>query len=310
MNYRENAMATKKTAKHVEAEENDDNDNESKSGSRAIWSGSISFGLLDIPVRLLAAEVRTEEIHFHQVDKHDQSPIRYERVNAKTGKRVEYRDIEKAFEYKKGQFVVLESGDLAKANVKATQTIDIEDFVPRDQIDPFYFETPYWVAPSGKTGKAYALLCAALAKKNAVAIGTFVMRTRAHLVALMPVDDGILLETLRFGHEVKSAAKAGLTKASTRGDCKFAPREIAMAEELVEKMTADFDPTKYKDRFHDDVLKIAAEKAKTGEVTARNVPKERASNVIDLSDLLQKSLAASSSHSSKTKKTGGRKSAA
>ena len=170
---------------------------------RGIWSGSISFGLLQIPVTLYTAERRAEELHFRLLDKRDLSPIRYERVSSATGKPVEWKDIVKGFEYEKDTFVVVEPDDLEKANVKATQTIDIQDFVHADQIDPAFFETPYYVVPQKRAQKAYVLLREALEKKNAVAIATFVLRTREHLVALMPVGDAIMLEVLRFGHELK-----------------------------------------------------------------------------------------------------------
>lgn len=260
---------------------------------RGIWSGSISFGLLQIPVTLYTAERRDEEIHFRQLDKKDLSPIKYERVSSATGKKVEWKDIVKGYEYEPDNYVVLEPDDLKKANVKATQTVDIQDFVPADAIDPAYFETPYYVVPQKRAAKAYVLLREALAKKNAVAIATFVLRTREHLVALMPVGDAIMLEVLRFGHELKKPKEMHLP---ARKDTSIAERELAMAEQLIDGMMTDWEPTKYRDRFYSDVMKMIEEKAKTGTFKSKE-PKSRgevATDVVDLLDLLKRSVAGKS----------------
>jgi DNA end-binding protein Ku len=262
---------------------------ESTAPGRGIWSGSISFGLLQIPVTLYTAERRAEEIHFRQLDKHDLSPIRYERVNSSTGQPVEWKDIVKGFEYEPDNFVVLEPEDLKKANVKATQTLDIQDFVPADQIDPAFFETPYYVVPQKRAQKAYVLLREALKKKNAVAVATFVLRTREHLCALMPVGDAIMLEVLRFGHELRKPKDMPLPGK----DASIGERELAMAEQLIEGMMTDWEPAKYRDRFYADVMKMIEEKAKTGTVKGK-VGKTRgevANDVVDLLDLLKKSVA-------------------
>ncbi|CAN5717645.1 Ku protein [soil metagenome] len=257
---------------------------------RGIWSGSISFGLLQIPVTLYTAESRAEEIHFRQLDKKDLSPIKYERVSSATGKPVEWKDIVKGYEYEKDTYVVLEPGDLEKANVKATQTLDIQDFVPVDQIDPAFFETPYYVVPQKRASKAYVLLREALKKKDAVAVATFVLRTREHLAALMPVGDAIMLEVLRFGHELRKPKDMPLPHAK---DTEIGARELAMAEQLIDGMMTEWAPAKYKDRFYADVMKMIDEKVKTGTVKGK-VTKERgevANDVVDLLDLLKKSVA-------------------
>ena len=259
--------------------------------ARGIWSGSISFGLLQIPVALYSAEQRSEEIHFRMLDKKDLSPIKYERLNASTGKPVEWKDIVKGYEYEPDTYVVLDREDLKKANVKATQTIDIQDFVPADDIDPEYFETPYWLAPQRRATKAYALLRDALKKKNAAAIATFVLRTREHLVALMPVGDAILLEVLRFGHELRTEKDVPLPRDEAKAQA--SGRELAMAEQLVEGMLTKWDPSKYEDRYHDDVMAIIEEKAKHGKTKEHHatVRGEVATDVVDLLDLLKKSVA-------------------
>jgi len=263
-------------------------------GPRSTWTGSISFGLLQIPVSLVPAESRAEELHFRLLDKRDLSPVRYERVSTSTGKPVEWKDIVKGFEIEKDSFVVIEQDDFAKANVKATQTIDIQDFVPRDQIDPAFFETPYFIMPQPRAAKAYVLLREALEKKGAVAIATFVLRTREHLVAIMPAGDALMLEVLRFGHELKDAGDIPLpdeSVAEALGD-----RELTMAEQLIDGMMTDWDPRKYKDRYYRDVMKIIEEKAKTGEVKehhARTTGTVAHDDVVDLLDLLKKSVARS-----------------
>ena len=257
---------------------------------RAIWSGSISFGLLQIPVTLHTAERRTEEIHFRQLDKTDLSPIRYERVSSATGKPVEWKDIVKGYEYEPDNFVVLDPEDLKQANVKATQTLDIQDFVPADQIDPAFFETPYYLVPQKRATKAYVLLREALKKKHALAIATFVLRTREHLAALMPVGDALMVEVLRFGHELRQPKDLPLPHGQEGA---IGDRELAMAEQLIDGMMTDWEPTKYRDRYHTDVMKMIEEKARTGTFKGK-APAKRgavANDVVDLLDLLKKSVA-------------------
>ena len=288
-----------KTKAHHHRSDDTDQDASDKAApgaGRGIWTGSISFGLLQIPITLYTAESRAEEIHFRQLDKHDLAPIRYERVSSASGKPVEWKDIVKGYEIEKNEFVVIEPEDLAKANVEKTQTIDIQDFVPRDQIDPAFFDTPYYVVPQKRAAKAYMLLKNALERKSAAAIATFVLRTRERLVALLPVGDALMLETLRFGHELKKPGSLPLPHeaASTTPSA----REVTMAEQLVEGMMKDFDPSAYKDRYYSDVMKIIEEKAKTGATTEHHTKKKGvvAHDVVDLLELLKKSVAASGSH--------------
>ncbi len=259
-------------------------------GRRGIWSGSISFGLLQIPVTLQAAEERGQEVHFHLLDKRDNARVRYQRVNASTEKAVSWNDIVKGYEIAPDEFVVIEKKDLEKANVKATKTIDIQDFVPADQIDPLYFETPYFVVPDARSTKAYALLHRALKNRGAAAVASFVLRTREHLAALLPVGDGLILEILRFHHELRPANDIDFPSAS--GKNAATPREVKMAEQLVDGMLTDWDPTKYKDTFYNDVMTIIEEKAKKGTTSAHHEPEEgeAATNVVDLFELLKKSV--------------------
>lgn len=274
---------------------------------RSIWSGSISFGLLQIPISLYTAENRSEELHFRMLDKHDLSPIRYERVNSATGKPVEWKDIVKGYEYEPDTFVVLEKGDLEKANVKATQTIDIQDFVPADDIDPAFFTRPYYVVPQKRAAKAYVLLRRALEEKKAAAVATFVLRTKEYLCALMPVGDAIMLEILRFGHELKDMEDMPLP---TKGDEEnVGERELQMAEQLIEGMMTEWDPRKYRDRYYRDVMKLIQEKAKTGVARERHtrVTGTVANDVVDLLDLLKKSVQKSGGPANEHKKPGVKK---
>ena len=285
-------MARRAHAAKTEEATTDDGEERASAPARGLWSGSISFGLLQIPVTLYTAEKRSQEIHFHLLDKHDMSRVRYERVNAETGKPVEWKDIVKGYEYEPDTYIVIEPDELAKANVKATQTIDIQDFVPADQIEPEFFDTPYYVVPQARARKAYVLLREALQRKKAVAVATFVLRTREHLVAIMPVGDALMLETLRFGHELRRAEDVPIPHEKPK-DVAIADRELAMAEQLITGMLTDWEPARYKDRYRQDVLALIEEKAKTGKTHAHNARAGGAvaTDVVDLLDLLKKSVA-------------------
>ena len=276
---------------------------------RGIWSGSISFGLLQIPVTLHTAESRAEELHFRMLDKHDLSPIRYQRVNASTGEEVEWKDIVKGYEVEPDTYVVLEPEDLKKANVRATQTIDIQDFVAVDEIDPAFYETPYYLVPQKRAAKAYVLLRKALEKKGAAAIATFVLRTREHLCALMPVGDAIMLEILRFGHELKD--RDAIPLPGGRDEADLGARELAMAEQLIEGMMTSWDPKKYRDRYYRDVMKMIDDKAKNGVAKERHakLPGVVANDVVALLDLRKKSMAKQKGAANENAPRGGVKKA-
>lgn len=258
--------------------------------ARALWSGSVSFGLLQIPVSLHTAE-QANELHFHQLDRHDLAPIHYQRVNANTGKPVEWKDIVRGYEYSPGKYVVIEDKDFAAANVEATQTIELQDFVDVKTILPTFFERPYYVAPGKRAEKAYALFRDALERKKVVAVGTVVIRTRQHLCALFPQKSVLVLELLRFSHELRGTEGLKLPRGRA-AETRVSARELTMAEELIESMRSDWDPEKYRDQYHDDLLALIKRKAKTGKVNAvarREAPR---SNVVDLMTLLRKSVQA------------------
>lgn len=260
----------------------------------SIWKGSISFGLLNIPVSLQKAE-EGHDLSFSMLDEKDLSPIKYKKVSAKDGKEVPWGRIVKGYEYEKGQFVIMSKDDLKAANPKATQTIDIEDFVEFDDIDLMFLEKPYYLVPQKAGIKGYFLLVEALKKTKKVAISKIIIRTKMHLAMLMTKGDYLVLELLRFGHEVLDIDEVEYLSDIQKP--KFTPKEVKMAEELIKGMTAKWNPDQYKDTYNDDVMKIIKMKIKAGEgeEIQWDLPKEEKGNtgkVVDLMPLLQKSLEA------------------
>ena len=258
-----------------------------------IWKGSISFGLLNIPVTLKSAD-EAKEIHFSMLEAKTLSPIHMKRVNNK-GKEVKWNNLTKGYQYKPGKFVVMDEKDFKAANVKATQEIDIEDFVSIDDIDPMLFEKPYYLVPQKAGMKGYFLLREALSKTGKVAIAKIVIRVRQRLVAIMAKGDYLVLEILRFAHEVKEIHEVDyLSGVETHP--KLNPRELKMAMALVDGMTAKWEPDKYKDTYYNDLMKRIKAKIKNGpaKVLEDEEPEEKAapstSRVIDLMPLLKKSL--------------------
>lgn len=276
-------MATKR-ASHSRKKSSEKEDKDGAPRGRSLWTGTLGFGLVQIPVRMMTAESH-EDISFHQLDKHDMSRIRYERVNESTGKPVAWKDIVKGYELDDGRYVVVEEEDFEKANVKASHAIDISDFVARAQIPPTYFETPYVLVPDRGAGKAYAVLREAMAKKDYVAIGLVVIRTRQHLCAIFPYEGALLLELLRFEEDLKPLADhaPSVPTPTTK-------KESELAELLIESLVSDWDPSKYKDTYRHELLAAIQHKAKTGKMPAAGKHAAPKSNVTDLVALLQKSV--------------------
>jgi len=251
---------------------------------RPIWKGAVSFGLVTIPVGLYSATERQAEIAFRQLHKKDHVPIEYKRVCSAEGVEVAWQDIEKGYEYAKGQFVVVTDEDLAKAKVAGTQTIEIREFVPAEQIDFAHFEAPYWLAPEKAGTKAYALLRDALAKSGRVGIATFVMREREHLAALRPEGRGIMLTTMRFADEIRSAEDLALPEEG-----EHPKKEMDLALQLVDAFADDWDPTEYHDTYRETLRAAIEQKVDGKEIsvpTAAVPPK-----VTDLMEALRASLA-------------------
>src|SRR2546428_2950275 len=222
---------------------------------RPIWKGAVSFGLVTIPVGLYSATERQAEIAFRQLHKKDHVPIEYKRVCSAEGVEVAWQDIEKGYEYTKGQFVVVTDEDLAKVKVAGTQTIEIREFVPAEQIEFAHFEAPYWLAPEKAGTKAYALLRDALAKSGRVGIATFVMREREHLAVLRPEGRGIMLTTMRFADEIRSAEDLALP-----AEGEHPKKEMDLALQLVDALADDWDPAEYHDTYRETLRGVNSRK--------------------------------------------------
>ncbi len=261
--------------------------------SRSIWNGTIGFGLVQIPVSLHAAEDH-ESFEMHMLDRRDMSPIGFERINKKTGKTVAWKDIVKGYEAKKGKYVILNEGDFEQANVETSRQMDITDFVEFSEIDPRYFDRPYYLAPQKAGKKAYALLREALHRTGKAGLGKVVIRTRQHLAAVVAHEKLLLLLLLRFADELRDESDLELPPQTSNG---FSPKELAMAEKLVEGMVSKFDPKKYEDDYHKDLMKLIQRKVKAGEVnvvsetTEPKPEKQKEAKVIDLAALLAQSVA-------------------
>jgi DNA end-binding protein Ku len=274
---------------------------------RAIWKGSISFGLVSIPVALQNAS-RTEELKFRLLRQTDLSPVNYKRVAEVDGKEVPWEQIVKGYEYEKGKFVVLKEDDFKRVDLEATDTIDIVDFVPLDQINPIYFHRPYYLEPQKGGAGAYDLLRRVLAETNKAGISKVIIRTRQHLAAVKANGDLLVLELMRFADELVpvSAIKVPAEK-------KLGAREIGMAKTLVDQMSEDWDPRRYTDDYRSALMQLIDRKVKSGGKalpSSEHAPK-RATNVIDLAAVLQQSLKEASGGKAKSaKKTRKRAKAA
>ncbi len=258
-----------------------------------IWTGSVSFGLVTIPVRLYPAEDRGSQLSFHMLDSRDMSPIKQRRVNENTGEEVVWDDIVKGYELEDGRWVVLDDDDFTAANVEATQTIDIIAAVCADEIDPTYFDKPYYLEPSKAGRKAYALLREVLRGAQRVALAKVVIRTRQHLAALVPHGDALVLEILRYPYELRDAGSLELPPAELEAS-NVTPAELDMAKQLLSTIERPFDASdsQYRDTYHDDLLALIERKAQGEAVTIETTApaKQTGGEVVDIVDLLKRSL--------------------
>jgi len=255
-----------------------------------LWKGAIRFGLVHIPVSLYPAE-QSEELSFTMLDRRDMSPIGYKRVNKTTGAEVPYDQIVKGYEWEDGHYVTLEKEDFRNANVEATQTVDIMGFIDADQVPNFFYESPYYLAPGKHGDKGYALLRETLVRSHKVGLATVVIRTRQHIAALYPVDNLLVLNTLRFATEMRSPDELDVPKDLK--DAKVQPKELDIAERRVDDITLEeWDPTEYHDTYRDDLLKLIEQKAQGKLKAAPRAKAPKGAEVIDFSALLEKSLAA------------------
>ncbi|MGZ8938916.1 MAG: non-homologous end joining protein Ku [Limisphaerales bacterium] len=272
---------------------------------RAIWKGSISFGLVNIPIGLYPA-TRKEDVSFRQLRADDFSPIRYKRVAEADGEEVPWEKIVKGYEYEKGQFVLVTDEDFENAMPEATQSIDIIEFVDLSDIDPMYFDKPYYLEPQKGGKKAYALLRETLNEAGKVGIARVVIKTRQHLAAVKPKDDALVLELMHFPDEVLEPTGLDIPR-----DEKLGKKELEMAKSLVETMSGEWNPEEFKDEYRDKLIALIEEKVKHGgkEVPSAKAKPKAATNVVDLVAVLQKSLAESKkkSGSHSTRSTAPRK---
>lgn len=264
--------------------------------ARPIWSGTLSFGLLNIPVQLMSGERRTD-LSFRMLDARDKSPIRYERINAETGEEVPWKDIVKAFEYDKGSYVVLEKEDIASAAPESHDAVEVESFVDADAIGPQYFEKPYVLVPAKKAEKGYVLLRETLSKTGKIGIARVVIRTREHLCAVIPQGDALMLVMMRYPQEVVDVDDYNIPAGKT-GDYRVNAKELQMAEALITSMQSDWDPAAYKDEFRARLHKVIEKRIKAKGGTVRKPVEEEAlhedaaTNVVDFMALLQQSISA------------------
>jgi DNA end-binding protein Ku len=261
--------------------------------SRALWKGAISFGLVYIPVELYSA-VQEHQLDLTMLDRRDFSPIGFKRYNKKTGKEVAWDNIVKGYEYQDNEYVVLSDEDLRRANPEANQTIAIEAFVDAADVPLTYYETPYYLAPVRGGAKVYALLRETLRRAGKIGIATVVMRTKQHLCALVCIDDKIVLNTLRYADELRGTEELKLP-ANTLKAAGISDKEMQMALALVEGMSDDWQPDRYRDNYREDVLALVKKKIKAGQTKTITAPSAqpraaRSSNVVDLVALLQSSL--------------------
>ncbi len=253
---------------------------------RAIWKGSISFGLVNIPIALYPA-TRKEELKFRLLREGDLSPVNYKRVAEKDGKEVPWDQIVKGYEYEKGKYVVLKDEDFERVDLEATQTVDIQDFVELDEIDPMFFYKPYYLEPQKGGDKAYALLRDSLKESKRVGIAKVVIKTRQYLAGVKPEDSALVLELMHFADELADTSKLHVPKKVEVGK-----REMTMAKALIDSMSSKWNPEKYHDDYREALMEVIEEKVETGGKEIEEKPKKalKPTKVIDLVEVLKKSL--------------------
>jgi len=259
---------------------------------RAIWSGAISFGLVNIPVKLYSA-VSKKTVRFHQIDAESGQRIRQQRVNPGSGEEVPYEQIVKGYEISPDRYVTITPEELESLEPEKTRTIDIEEFVDLEQIDPIYYDHPYYLAPDKGAAKAYKLLLDAMDQADKVAIARVVIRSKENLVALRSYHGAITMETMLFPDEVVSPDSIE-ELAAADGNAKTTKRELDMAKQLIESLSGDFDPSGYKDEYRERVLDMIERKA-AGETITVEAPEPERKEVPDLMAALEASIAGSKS---------------
>jgi len=260
--------------------------------ARPIWTGTLSFGLLNVPVSLMPAE-RSVDLHFRMLDSRSNTPVRYERVNAETGEEVPWKDIVKAFEYKKGSYVVLQPEDIRSASPEGREAVEVETFVDAGAIGAEYFEKPYFLVPGKKAEKGYVLLRETLKRTGKIGIARVVIRTREYLSAVMPKGDSLLLMLLRYPQELVDAGEYSIPEGKP-ADYRVSAKEIDMAQQLIESMSDDWQPDSFRDEFRDRLRKVIEKRMKSKGVVVtpeeETTDENASTNVVDFMALLQQSL--------------------
>lgn len=252
---------------------------------RSIWSGSLGFGLVNVPVKVVSA-VRQKDVRFHMLHRQDGARILQKRVCSADGEEVPYEDVVKGYQVGPDEYVVVTPEELDAVDPEKTQAIDIQDFVDIHQIDPIYYEKPYYLVPEKGAGKAYRLLLQAMAESQKVAIARVVMRTKEHLVAVRPVGDVLAMTTLVYHDELVDQADLEVSEKAA----KPSEKELAMAQQLIDALSTDFDPEKYHDEYRERVMRLIESKAEGKEIVTP--PRKEVARTKDLADALAASLEA------------------
>lgn len=262
--------------------------------ARPIWTGTLSFGLLNVPVSLMTGE-RKVDLHFRMLDNRNKARVRYERVNAETGEEVPWKEIVKAFEYDKGNYVVLEEEDLKAAAPESKESVEVDTFVDAAAIGPEYYEKPYILVPGKKAEKGYVLLRETLRETGRVGIARVVIRTREYLAAVMPKDDALLLMLLRYPQELVDVSDYKIPEGKP-SDYRVTAKELKMASQLIDSMAGDWQPDAYHDEFRERLQKVIERRIAEDDTTTavepgeEEPPKHAATNVVDFMSLLEESL--------------------
>ena len=255
--------------------------------ARPVWTGTISFGLVNVPVKAFTA-VRDHDIHFHQLDKKSGARIRYQKVSEKSGREVDADDIEMGFEITEGRHVTFDKEELEALRPKSTKAIEVTDFVALQDVDPIYYERTYWLAPDGDAAsKAYQLLRAAMEAKDRVAIGTVAMRNKQYLTAIRPLDGVLAMSTMRFADEV--VPRQDIDELPARKS-KPGAKEMRMAEQLIDSLASDWDPEQYEDTYVDELKARIKAKERGKDVVEAEPEEEKQADIVDLAEALQRSL--------------------
>lgn len=272
----------------------------------SVWTGAIVFGLVNIPVRVETA-VRSHDLSFrllHQRGKDDLCQVKYERVCKNDGKEVPWNEIVKGYEYEKERFVVLDDSDFEKAALATSKTFEIQDFAAFEDIDPRFFEKPYYLVPQKGGERAYALLREAMRERGSVGVGTITLRKKQYLAAIKTVEEAIVLDLMRFADEIVPESDFNFPAAEG-----FRPQELQMAQQLIDNLTQPFEPEKYRDEYRENLMKIIQAKMKGKKVQLKEADEPEMEGVIDLMERLQKSLDQGRSEGKSTaKKSGAKKS--